>query len=438
LIQLASKKRVTKLVVVSAALMAMIFVLPSVIGITSFASNPTFSSAVNLSNDGNNAQYPMVANSGQNVYVAWTEEGQGIFVRTSSNGGATFGSAMKLSPKGGVTAYPVITANGSYVYVAWSQVDPGSNKTAQIYFSASSNSGASFSTAIIVDVNSSQAAITPVLAGWGSNVYVAWSNNGPSWVRASNNAGQTWGPAYNLGAFHEPQLAAWGSNVYFVSDGHGGMAYGVSHNYGQTWNSSVGTMSEAEPWIAAAGNYVYIAWEQKHTNGTAPIYGMISDNNGTSFGPTTVLSGSVINDWEPQLTASGNNVYLAFRSLSPQSAWITMSSNNGATWTTPVDLSGKGNQVGWPLDIAVSGNYAYTIFGASTTGSTWNAYTSYTTNGGSSWSPTGGVDLSLNSAGVAAPATDVASASIMANGGHAFAAWESTQSGNEQIWFAYS
>lgn len=437
--QIKQGKKITQLATITAVSMALIFVLPSIlVGSISYAANPTFSAPVNLSNDSDNAQYPMVANSGQNVYVAWTEESHGIFVIASSNGGVTWGTPIKLSPKGGATSYPVITANGSYVYVAWSQTVPSLSGISQIYFSSSSNYGSSFSPAIIVDTNSSASAITPVIAGWGSNVYVAWSYNGPSYVRASNNGGATWGTAFDLGAFHEPQLAAWGSNVYFISDGHGGLSYGVSSNYGVSWTNSTISTSGAEPWVAASGSNVYLVWEEKHTNGTAPIYGMISDDSGTTFGPITVLSGSIINDWEPQITASGNYIYLAFRSLSPQSAWITMSSNNGTTWSTPVDLSGTGNQVGWPLDVAVSGGHAYTIWGASTTGTVWNAYTGYTTNSGSTWTPSGGVDLSLNSVGVAAPSTDVASASIMANGAHAFAAWESTQTGNEQIWFAYS
>jgi hypothetical protein len=432
--QFHSSRRLARYSAISATFIAVIFVLPSVLGTATFAAG-TFSTAVNLSNDANNAQYPMVANSGQYVYVAWTEESHGIFIRVSSNGGATWAPAIKLSPKGGTASYPVITANGSYVYVAWSQTV---SKVGQIFFAASSNYGATFSPAIDVDTNTSQTSITPVLAGYGSDISVAWTNNGPSYVRSSTDNGVTWGPAFNIGSFHEPQLAAWGSNMYFVSDGHGGISYGVSHDGGTTWTQSTINASGAEEWVAAAGSYVYIMWEQKHTNGTAPIYGVISSDDGNTFGAVTIYSGSVINDWEPQVSASGNNVYLAFRSLSPQSAWVTMSSNNGATWTTPTELSSNGQAAGWPLDVAISGSYAYTIWGAPKTGSVWNAYASYTSNNGATWTPAGGIDLSNNAVGSAAPATDVASASIMANGTNAYTAWQSTQTGNEQIWFAYS
>src|SRR5579862_1138588 len=92
----------------------------------SSAQSFTFPSAFNLSNDTYNAQYPMVANTGSNVYVVWTEESHGVYFRLSADGGSYWWPSLtvqglRLSPTGGTTSYPVITANGSNVYVAWSQ-----------------------------------------------------------------------------------------------------------------------------------------------------------------------------------------------------------------------------------------------------------------------------------------------------------------------------
>jgi hypothetical protein len=87
-------KRLARFSAVSAAALAIIFVLPSILRTASYDVGP-FSTPVNLSNDTNNAQYPMVANSGQHVYVAWTEASHGVFLRASSDGGATWGLAMR-------------------------------------------------------------------------------------------------------------------------------------------------------------------------------------------------------------------------------------------------------------------------------------------------------------------------------------------------------
>jgi hypothetical protein len=385
-----------------------------------------------------NAQYPMVANSGNNVYVVWTEESHGIYFRTSSDGGITWvpptsSEATRLSLTGGTASYPVITANGTNVYVAWSQT---LNKISQIYFTVSTNNGITFSAPIILDAAPTTAAITPVLAGWGSNIYVAWSAGTHSFERSSNDAGSTWGTVNQLGTGHEPQLATYGNYAYFISDG---VSYEYSSDSGSTWTSvNLKTGAASEPWIAASGSNVYVAWEQKNTGKTAPIYGEISNNNGVTFTAKEILSGSVVNSWEPQLAASGNNVYLSFRSLSPPSAWITTSSTDGLTWSTPTELSTSGHSTGWPLDVAVSGINVFAIYGSATTsgGSVWNAYASYSSDSGTTWSPQPGVDLSGNTAGVAAPATDIASASIMAYGTAGFAAWQSNQTGSNQIYFA--
>jgi len=423
---------------ISVFAVAILFSVP----IAAFAAqnSASFSSAINLSNDSNNAQYPMIANSGNNVYVVWTEESHGIFFRMSPDGGSTWtppisSPATKLSLSGGTPAYPVITANGSNVYVAWSQTV---NKISQIYFTVSTNYGAigSFSAPTIVDTSATTAAITPVLAGYGSDIYIAWSAGTHSFERSSVDAGSSWGPVNQLGTGHEPQLAAWGTYAYFISDG---ISYKYSTDSGSTWHSvNLNTGSGAEPWIAAAGANVYVAWEQKGTNKTAPIYGEVSNNYGVKFTAKEVLSGSVVNSWEPQLAASGNDVYLAFRSLTPPSAWITSSSNAGLNWNPPTELSTSGRSTGWPLDVAVSGSNVFTIYGSaiSSGSSVWNAYASYSPDSGTTWSSKPGLDLSGNTAGVAAPATDVASASIGANGATGFAAWQSNQSGQNQIYFA--
>ena len=62
----------------------------SLFTIVAASSGPTFSSAVNLSNDAAVAKDPTVSNNGQNVYVAWTEGGKGIYFKSSADGGATW------------------------------------------------------------------------------------------------------------------------------------------------------------------------------------------------------------------------------------------------------------------------------------------------------------------------------------------------------------
>ena len=147
----------------------------------------------------------MGESSGTNVYVAWTEEAKGVFIRVSHDSGATWTppttqSAMRLSVKGGTTTYPVMAVNGSNVYVTWTQtLVSGGNS--MIFVAVSNDNGNSFNTtAKTTDITMSQTGIisdTPVVAAWGSDVYLIWHEVSTTgfqsvWAIASTNNGVTW------------------------------------------------------------------------------------------------------------------------------------------------------------------------------------------------------------------------------------------------------
>ena len=217
-------------------------------------SNVVFTAPINLSNDASQAHYPWVASSGNYVYVAWTEEAKGVYIRVSNDNGAhwtppTTQAATRLSPKGGTTTYPVMAVNGSNVYVVWTQtLVSGGNS--EIFVAASNNNGASFNTtAKTVDLTAAQAGIIsdiPSAAAYGSNVYIIWHELTTSgfqsvWTIASTNAGVSWNSLSmqqldvgKTGQATEPQISAWGNDVYASWD-RGGAWFGVSTNNGLTW-----------------------------------------------------------------------------------------------------------------------------------------------------------------------------------------------------------
>ena len=118
------KRNLSDAVLVTAFI--ILLAAPLVFTAASSASSPVFSAAFNISNDLGVARYPNVANSGDQVYVSWTEGGRGVFFRASSDGGSTWNppissQAMKISPSVGTTQRPWMSANGSNVYIVWSQ-----------------------------------------------------------------------------------------------------------------------------------------------------------------------------------------------------------------------------------------------------------------------------------------------------------------------------
>src|ERR1700730_15629334 len=117
----------SKLLVVMSC--TLCFVLLSSTAQSVFASNPVvFSSPLNLSNDAFSAKQPNVQNIGSHVYVSWTESARGIYFRSSPDNGTTWSPPLdsppkKLSLKGGTAQYPLMAAFGSDVYVVWSQTN---------------------------------------------------------------------------------------------------------------------------------------------------------------------------------------------------------------------------------------------------------------------------------------------------------------------------
>jgi hypothetical protein len=151
-----------------------------------------------------------------------------IWLRVSSNNGASFGSAIRITTNTGVSGDPSVAAVGSNVYVAWDDNTPvtGSGGSYEIWLRVSSNSGASFGSAVRLTTNTG-ASLYPSVAAAGSNVYVAWEDDtqvtgsgtyNEVWLRISSNSGASFGSAVrlttNTGISQYPSVAAAGSNVY--------------------------------------------------------------------------------------------------------------------------------------------------------------------------------------------------------------------------------
>jgi len=407
-----------------------------------YGTSLSFSQPYNLSNDLRMAEYPMVANSGSHVYVAWTEVKGGIFFRASSDNGTAsswspplYSGGLLLSSGAGKTTYPILQVNGSNVYVAWSQVLKGAE---QVMLAYSHNYGESFSKPVQL-TSGIGGAVTPVLAGYGSDVYMSYVNSSTqdSYVMASSNGGVNWGNPLLYGTYHEPQLAAWGNNSYAVSD-HNLI---VSNNNGETWTQiTVSPTYGSEPWIAAFGSNVYVVWETK--GHTSQIYTTVSNNNGLSWSTPLVISGAFKDAWAPIVSAWGNTAYVAWRTnpgSSSSEEYVTVSQNAGGTWSTPLAIGEAGHDNEWPFNIAVYGNNAFIMWGeqANATLNLWQPMVAYSGNSGLTWTVSN--LMSGPDTGISAEA-DISTGFITAYGSTTFAVWQNATAGalNSQIYFASS
>jgi len=448
----------------------VLILLASSFSIATFAATPTFSPALNLSNDSGIAKDATISNNGQNVYIAWTEGSKGIFFRESPNDGVTWvppvtSSALKLSPSDGVAAFPVMftefqSVTSGDVYVTWAQTVTQANgsKILQIFVAASTNNGVSFKTTQLSH-NSTNSQNTPAVGADGSNVYVAWfsaklsySSPGGIYVSTSNNNGQNWNrpeDIYNKSTNGETEIVASGSNVYVMVD-QSNFVY--SHNSGATWSTLValynytrisGSVNYArEPWVAGSGNLVYAVWEANSTTGLGyQDYGRVSTDGGVTWGPLQVQTGSVRNDWEPESVAFGTSAFLTFHDLGNNGIYVTSATNvnsENPTWSTPHLVSPTKQTSSFAHIFTSDGINVFVVWGQkiSSSSSVWNAYVSYSGNSGSTWSAP--IDISNNAAGVAAGNQDVTLFEMSSNGVHCFAAWTYTNGVSSQIYFASS
>lgn len=109
--------------------------------------------AYDLSNNAGISDEPDVAVSGNNVFVVWRDSTPGrgeIFYTRSTDGGATFSSTVNLSNNTGSSIEPVIAISGNNVYVVWSENTSGNN---EILLRKSINSGAAFGSTINISQN---------------------------------------------------------------------------------------------------------------------------------------------------------------------------------------------------------------------------------------------------------------------------------------------
>jgi hypothetical protein len=318
----------------------------------------TFGSAIRISTNTGKSEYASVAASGSYAYVAWddntTVTGNGgkseIWLRVSSNSGASFGSAIRITTNTGDSRNPSVAANGSYVYVAWDDDTSvtGSDSAPEIWMRVSSNNGASFGSPIRISTNIAWS-VNPSVAAVGSYVYVAWQDatsvtgSGMKyeiWMRVSSNNGASFGSAIRI---------------------------------------TTNTGESQRPCVGASGTYVYVAWDDNTpvtgSGGKYEIWMRVSSNNGASFGSAMRLTTNTYDSAFPSVAASGSYVYVAWHDYTPVTGsgtqpeiWMRASSNNGGSFGSPIRIS-TNTGISLCPSVAASANNVYVAWEDSTIGS---------------------------------------------------------------------
>ena len=324
----------------------------------------------------------------------------------------------------GAAQNPNIAASGSCVYVSYPQTTKGHG--VQMYVRSSSNNGVTFGAAVDVSQN---------MAGKHNFQRI--------WATGSMNAYITW----------EQTLSGGAQNILFSATTNCGASWSTPKQLNTVTIPSTCPYLCAQPTLTAVGSDVYVTWTQQNPFQTAmspscaptkgpgnceDVFVVASTNGGASFGPNHYFGNGkyVGGAHEPEIAASGSNVYITF---DDQRLYFSESTNNGASWHSYTTVSTSENALvlnqqptaatNREPHITASGSSVYVVWEAnyatSTTTGKEKTFLQVSSNSGSTWLPVNSPITFGTSGGTWLPI-------VYAAGSHVYVAWGQIISGTFQ------
>ena len=337
----------------------------------------TFGGFQNISSDATRSdEFPDVAVSGNNVYVAWEAPPsagaeQDVYVKRSTNGGVTFADLRNVSNNPTRSAEPDVATTGSNVYAVWKNPSDPNDQASEndIFFSRSTDSGLNWGAAANVS-NSVDATAKPVVEASGSNVIAAYHDGATPEINTvrSTDSGGVFGSPFNLSNDADrskiPSVAFEAANVHVVWEnpldtigtGVPDILYRRSTDSGATWipnpattppvnlSNTLNVTSKAGA-VAVSGNTVHVVWAE--TIGNDEIVYSRSTDGGVTWSAAVNIANTSAKSAKPAIAATGNSVYVAWEddTTGGGDIYYRYSTDGGLNWlpdpstTSPKNLS---------------------------------------------------------------------------------------------------
>jgi hypothetical protein len=146
------------------------------------------------------------------------------------------------------------------------------------------------------------------------------------------------------------------------------------------------------PSIAASGNNVYVSWTS--VTDASDIFLITSTDGGLSFGsPVEITIGEPTNARSSAVAASGNNVYVTWQDFSTSTStlepeiFFAVSTDGGATFSSPINISNIPGRLGKDVAIAASDGNVYVVWTeCATTGTDCRIFFTKSTDNGATFS----------------------------------------------------
>ena len=288
----------------------------------------------------------------------------------------TYRNIVNLSNVVPFAADPQIAVSGKNVYVVWTEAITGGSpstggRNSDIFFSESTDNGASFSKPVGLTNYKPGIKQEPKIAMSGKNLYIIWSDYSLGaaeifFTRSTDNGISFSSPlalGTSFGAVGETRLGAYASNVYVMWIGSangvnaGAVLFKASTDSGNTFGNTTSLSNNgigSKPEMSIAGNSVYVVWY----NTTLQASGNVVDdeilftrstNKGADFSsPINISNNPNSFSARPHVAASGRNVYVAWfesginHSLNIANTYLARSTDAGITFSSPISLSNNG------------------------------------------------------------------------------------------------
>ena len=254
-----------------------------------------------------------------------------------------FTAASSIS-NAGDSELPHVFVSKDGIFAVWTQSTLGKS---DVFFAKSTDGGYTFGTPVNLSGSTKGQSLYPQFIEKDNHVYVAW------------------------------QLSLSGvSNIMMAKSLDGGTSFE------KPIQLSDGTQLSAFPQLALSGNHVYSSWIEKSADNSTNIIFAKSDDQGNSFGAPLHVTHNMGNSGIPKMYSDGDQVYLTWEdnSRGDYEIFLSKSSDSGASFHVPVDISTTTGQSGTP-EIVVSGNTVYAVWMDDTSGN-YGIFFTKSTDGG--------------------------------------------------------
>ena len=308
---------------------------------------------------------PWVATWANYVYLVWNDGGktatielpngesrivdvetgdEEIIFGSSQDDGQTFEFTNISNTPGKISWNPRIRADESNVYVVWNEKV---NNTSDIFFSASTDNGNSFSVPINVS-NNPFGSLDAGIAVNENKIYLVWnqktSNSADIFFSKSTDNGNEFSEPINLSnskdvsqIIRDTQIALSGDDIFVVwydeTDNGSDVFFTRSVDDGFTFSKPINlsqTNARSEyPQVVADNENVYVVW-QDYSQGNGDIFLRESTDSGATFGSIRNLSSnekeSNIFILGPQIFLGNNEVYTVWEDMITNSSDLFLAS----------------------------------------------------------------------------------------------------------------